>query len=117
MFAGEKGPGTTVVLNVSFKIETWWIAELLPEETRTIDETHDIKLISNAPTVIDVVPTPTVDSNLALLSDPAGWPLTKNLYVPIPEEVAANPTILALTSIRLFSSFWTLNDTIPAVES
>jgi hypothetical protein len=35
----------------------------------------------------------------------------------MPELVAANPTILDLTSMMLFSSFLTLNDTTPATES
>ena len=117
LFAGEKGPGTTVTFSTSLKMETWWIAELLPDETLTRDDTDVIRFESKVPTATIVVPIPTVDSNLALLSEPSGWPATKNLCVPIPELVSANTTIFALRSIILFPSFWTLNDTIPATES
>ena len=47
------------------------------------------------------------DSNLALLSAPAGCPDTENLYVPIPVAVEPKPTIFALTSRVLDLSFST----------
>ena len=51
------------------------------------------------------VPVTYPDSNLALLSAPAGCPETENLKVPIPEAVDPNPTIFDLTSSVLTLSF------------
>ena len=44
------------------------------------------------------VPVTYPDSNLALLSAPAGCPATEKRYVPIPEAVDPKPTTFALTS-------------------
>ena len=52
-----------------------------------------------------VVPVIYPDSNLALLSAPAGWPPTEKRNVPIPAVVVPKPTIFALTSKVLTLSF------------
>ena len=52
-----------------------------------------------------VVPVAYFDSNLALLSAPAGWPETKKRYVPIPDAVEPKPTTFVLTSNGLTLSF------------
>ena len=78
-------------------------------------------MISNLPRETAVVPKPTVDSYLALLSLPGGWLLSKNLYVPIPAVVAANPIIFERTSktgpSEVIAIFLALTETIPAEES
>ena len=51
------------------------------------------------------MPVTYVDSNLALLSVPDGWPIVKNLWVPIPVVVVPNPTIFDLISKGLTLSF------------
>ena len=51
------------------------------------------------------MPVTYFDSNLALLSDPEGWPIVKNLCVPIPVVVVPNPTMFALTSSGFNLSF------------
>ena len=47
---------------------------------------------------MDPVPSPNVDSNLTLLSVSSGCPGTRKRYVPIPDVVVPNPTILERTS-------------------
>ena len=59
--------------------------------------------------IVLAVPVTYPDSNLALLSAPAGCPATEKRYVPIPVAVEPKPTIFALTS-RIFTlSFSTCN--------
>ena len=47
------------------------------------------------------------DSNLTLLSVPAGWSNDKKRCVPVPAVVVPNPTIFALTSKGFNLSFCT----------
>ena len=57
------------------------------------------------------MPVAYLDSNLALLSEPDGWPETVKRYVPIPDSVEPKPTTLALTSNGLILSFSICNFT------
>ena len=59
---------------------TWWTAEVSPQETLTIDfELVSTNLLSVAYVIVLAVPVTYPDSNLALLSAPAGCPETENL--------------------------------------
>ena len=64
-----------------------------------------INLLSVAYVIVLAVPVTYPDSNLALLSAPAGCPATEKRYVPIPAAVEPKPTIFALTSSVLTLSF------------
>ena len=90
----------------------WWTADVSPQETLTRDFTVLSKFLLIVLYVIGfVVPVAYFDSNLALLSAPAGWPETKKRYVPIPDSVEPKPTTLALTSNGLTLSFSICNFT------
>ena len=101
----------TVTISSSSRIDiTWWTADVSPQETLTNDlAVLSINLFNvEYITGLDVVVT-YPDSNLALLSAPAGWPATEKRYVPMPDAVEPNPTMFALTSSVLTLSFSTCN--------
>ena len=69
----------TVNISSTSRIEiTWWTADVSPQETLTNDLTLlSINLLSVAYVIVLAVPVTYPDSNLALLSAPAGWPATE----------------------------------------
>ena len=77
-------------------------------------------LISKVPNLIGPVPSPNLDSNLTLFSEPSGCPLTRNRYVPIPDVVVPNPTTVertSYTSVLSNSLLVAVKETIPEFES
>ena len=74
----------TVTTSSSSRIDmTWWTADVSPQETLTNDlDVLSINLFNVEYVIgLDVVVT-YPDSNLALLSAPAGWPATEKSICP-----------------------------------
>ena len=78
--ADTNGYWTVKTSSASLIVITWWIADVSPQETLTIDFTLlSINLFKVVYVIVLAVPVTYPDSNLALLSAPAGCPGTENL--------------------------------------
>jgi len=75
--AETNGYWTVRTSSISLIDTTWWTADVSPQDTLTIDLTlESTNLLIVAYVIVLAVPVAYPDSNLALLSAPAGWPDT-----------------------------------------
>ena len=83
--ADTKGYCTVNISSKSLSEIIWCIADVSPQDTRTIDfAVLSIKLFKVAYVIGLAVPVVYPDCNLTLLSAPSGCPGTAKRYVPIP---------------------------------
>ena len=108
--ADTKGYWTVSISSESLIEIIWCMADVFPQDTRTSDFTElSSVLLIVAYVIVLPVALEIPDSNLAVLSVAEGWPNTENLYVPIPEVVVTNPTMLDLTLSISLVKFSTCN--------